>query len=196
MHVSIHTAVAVAALAGLTGAALPQGHAGHGGHEQAAGTTSAYSGLEARPIKGLSAQQIDDLRAGRGMGLALPAELNGYPGPVHVLEQASGLELTGDQRSRMEEAVAAMKAETIPLGEGLIAAEAELDRLFRDRSVTTDSLNAATADIARIEGELRAAHLRYHLATIGVLSPDQDRRYRALRGYGDAPARPGAAPRP
>lgn len=194
MHVSIHTAVAFAALAFLTGAALPHAHADHGGHDRAAGTTSPYSGLEARPIKALSPQQIDDLRAGRGMGLALPAELNGYPGPVHVLEQASGLELTGDQRSRMEEAVAAMKAETIPLGEGLIAAEAELDRLFRDRSVTTTSLNAATADVARIEGELRAAHLRYHLATIGVLSPDQNRRYRALRGYADAPARPGAAP--
>ncbi|MBW5435799.1 hypothetical protein FXB41_13685 [Bradyrhizobium canariense] len=45
-----------------------------------------YAGLEHRPIKALSHQQIEDLRAGRGMGLALAAELNGYPGPSHVLE--------------------------------------------------------------------------------------------------------------
>ena len=34
-----------------------------------------------------------DLRAGRGMGLALAAELNGYPGPAHVLELADKLDL-------------------------------------------------------------------------------------------------------
>src|SRR4051812_36526408 len=45
-----------------------------------------YAGLEQRPIKALSQQQADDLRTGRGMGLALAAELNGYPGPSHVLE--------------------------------------------------------------------------------------------------------------
>src|SRR5919107_1454461 len=42
-----------------------------------------------RPVKSLSEQQVADLRAGRGMGLALPAELNGYPGPMHVLEHAA-----------------------------------------------------------------------------------------------------------
>ena len=47
-----------------------------------------YAGLEVRSIKALPEQQIADLRAGRGMGLALAAELNGYPGPMHVLELA------------------------------------------------------------------------------------------------------------
>ena len=41
---------------------------------------SPYAGWEHRPAKALSKEQIADLRAGRGMGLALPAELNGYPG--------------------------------------------------------------------------------------------------------------------
>jgi hypothetical protein len=47
-----------------------------------------YAGLEGRSIKALSEQQVADLRAGRGMVLALAAELNGYPGPMHVLELA------------------------------------------------------------------------------------------------------------
>ena len=40
---------------------------------------SPYVGFADRPINSLSDQQIGDLRAGRGMGLALAAELNGYP---------------------------------------------------------------------------------------------------------------------
>lgn len=43
-----------------------------------------YAGMQSRQIKSLSDRQIADLRAGRGMGF--PVELNGYPGPSHVLE--------------------------------------------------------------------------------------------------------------
>ncbi len=35
------------------------------------------------------------------MGLALAAELNGYPGPAHVIELADSLELTEAQRTRI-----------------------------------------------------------------------------------------------
>jgi hypothetical protein len=59
-----------------------------------------YAGLEARSIKALSQQQIDDLKAGRGMGLALAAELNGYPGPMHVLELADALHLSARNETR------------------------------------------------------------------------------------------------
>jgi len=55
---------------------------------------SPYEGMQARPIKALSAEQIADLRAGRGMSLALAAELNGYPGPRHILELGEQLGLT------------------------------------------------------------------------------------------------------
>ena len=57
-----------------------------------------YAGMQARSIKALSDQQIADLGAGRGMGLALAAELNGYPGPSHVLELADKLDLSADQQ--------------------------------------------------------------------------------------------------
>ena len=50
--------------------------------------------MQTRLIKALSEQQIADLKAGRGMGLALPAELNGYPGPIHVLELSDELGLS------------------------------------------------------------------------------------------------------
>jgi len=45
-----------------------------------AAAQTPYAGMQTRPIKALSEQQVADLGAGRGMGLALAAELNGYPG--------------------------------------------------------------------------------------------------------------------
>ena len=146
-----------------------------------------YAGLETRPIKALSDQQIVDLRAGRGMGLALAAELNGYPGPLHVLELAAALELSEAQRAKTQALFEAMKAETVSLGERLIAEEAALDRLFAGKTATEASLAAATQAIGATQAALRAAHLKYHLATAATLTPVQVERYAVLRGYaGDA----------
>ncbi len=58
------------------------GHHGYGGP----GHSSPYVGMEKRAVKALSEQQVADLRAGGGMSPALPAELNGHPGPLHVLK--------------------------------------------------------------------------------------------------------------
>jgi hypothetical protein len=118
------------------------------------------------------------------MGLALPAELNGYPGPVHVLELADRLGLSTDQRARVQELHAAMKPETVPLGERLIAQKTDLDRQFAGKTVTPASLQAATAEIATTQGALRFAHLRYHLSTQDILTPEQVHLYGELRGYG------------
>lgn len=157
--------------------------------------TQPYTGLDQRPVKALSDQQIADLRSGRGMGLALAAELNGYPGPLHVLEHAQGLQLTPEQRQRTQALYDSMKAETIPLGERLIAQETDLDRAFAQRTITPQVLANATDAIGRTQGALRAAHLRYHLTQLEVLTPEQAKRYAELRGYaGAAQGGHGASP--
>ena len=107
-------ALAVTALIALGGLAAAQ-HRHQ--HQQ---TQPPYAGLQQRAVKALSEQQLSDLRAGRGMGLALAAELNGYPGPVHVLELADQLQLSDAQRHRMRELTDQMKAEAVPVGEKLI----------------------------------------------------------------------------
>lgn len=145
-----------------------------------------YAGLQSRPIKALSEQQIADLRAGRGIGMALAAELNGYPGPMHVLELGDKLGLTAAQREQVQALFAAMKAEAIPLGEQLIAREQELDRLFAERAVTPASLTTVTQSIGSAQATLRETHLKYHLSTLALLSADQVQRYTALRGYSGA----------
>src|SRR4029077_17589979 len=103
-----------------------------------------YAGMQTRSVKALSEQQIDDLKAGRGMGLALAAELNGYPGPAHVLELSDQLKLSASQKDRVQRLFDSMKAESLPIGTRLIEQEAALDRRFASRSITPDALKDAT----------------------------------------------------
>ena len=58
---------------------------------------SPYVDHADREIKSLSDEEVTQLLGGEGMGLALPAELNGYPGPKHVIELADDLELSTEQ---------------------------------------------------------------------------------------------------
>jgi hypothetical protein len=147
-------------------------------------SSQPYAGLETRAIKALSPEQIADLKAGRGMGLALAAELNGYPGPRHTLDFADQLGLSQEQRRHVQRLFDQMAAEAAQLGETLIQQEAQLDRLFAERTASFESLNAATAAIGETQGALRQVHLKYHLLTTPLLTPHQVRRYAELRGYG------------
>lgn len=163
-------------------------HAGATHHEHGATAPAThghgpYAGMQGRTIKALSDQQLSDLRAGKGMSLALPAELNGYPGPSHALELADALELTAEQRSRTQALFAQMQQEAKVAGEEVIAAERALDALFKTKAATPGALRTATHHAAVAQGQLRETHLRYHLAMVELLSPEQVATYNRLRGY-------------
>jgi Spy/CpxP family protein refolding chaperone len=149
----------------------------------ARGSHAPYAGQQQRAVKALSAEQIADLEAGRGMGLALAAELNGYPGPSHVLELAEGLELTAEQHAATEAVFAAMQSAAIRSGRAVIAAEAALDRLFAAEATTPEALGAAVAEAGVRHAELRRVHLEAHLDMVRILTPAQRRDYARLRGY-------------
>ncbi len=147
---------------------------------------SPYAGMTDRPIRALSAEQQADLLAGRGMGLALAAELNGWPGPLHVIELADAMGLTAGQLAATRSLMAEMQAAARPLGVALVGEERALDAAFRDRTITPDDLSARTARIAMLQGQLRDVHLRTHLAQAALLSQDQIAAYDRLRGYGSS----------
>jgi hypothetical protein len=144
-----------------------------------------YAGQQTRAIKALSDDDIAALRKGEGMGMAKAAELNGYPGPAHVLQLAGQLGLTEMQRRDVQAIFDRMSAAAKPLGGELIAQEQVLDQLFAKGEITPDRLAAVTAAIAELQGRLRAVHLSAHLETRALLNPDQVVRYEQLRGYGD-----------
>ncbi|HET8727592.1 MAG TPA: periplasmic heavy metal sensor [Alphaproteobacteria bacterium] len=143
-----------------------------------------YAGQEARAIKALSDREIGDLLAGSGMGYAKAAELNGYPGPRHVIDLAVALDLTPDQKAAAERLFQDMKQHATALGERLVAVEAELEALFAAGAAEPERVAALTARSASIEGELRAVHLAAHVALRPVLTAHQRLRYDRLRGYG------------
>ena len=149
----------------------------------AAAEQAPYSGWEGRQIKALAVEQIDDLRIGRGMGMALPAELNGYPGPRHVLDLAGELDLSAAQQAEVQRLFDAMQTQAIVLGHQVLEREAALDRLFAKEAASAESVALAAVELGQLQGELRGHHLRSHLATRDLLSPHQVMRYQQLRGY-------------
>jgi hypothetical protein len=170
-------AIVAITLAFASPAFAQHGHGQHGQHN------APYAGQHQRQIKALSEQQVADLRAGRGMGLALAGELNGYPGPLHVIELADRLQLKDDQRASAQRLFDAMKKEASALGQTLIEQEAALDQAFATRRISEQSLQDMTGQIAVTQGQLRAVHLKYHLATADLLTEAQRRHYAILRGY-------------
>jgi hypothetical protein len=149
---------------------------------------SPYAGQQARTIKALSDDDIAALRNGEGMGMAKAAELNGYPGPAHVLALAGQLGLTEAQQHDVKAIFERMSAAAKPLGAELIEREHALDELFAKGEITPERLTVETAAIADLQGRLRLVHLGAHLETRTLLNPDQIVRYEQLRGYDQSQA--------
>ena len=154
---------------------------------QDSSSVSAYAGEETRQIKSLSEDDIAELRRGGGWGLAKAAELNGVPGPAHLLELKEEIPLTSDQISKIEVIYEEMKAEAIAAGERLIAGEVALENAFVAGHVNEDTLRQLLAEIETARFELRFIHLSRHLSTPALLSKEQITRYNELRGYGSDP---------
>lgn len=185
MNISGITGIAVLALAASVASAGAQhGHHQHGPSGQ---QISKYAGQQTRAIKSLSPADIAELRRGGGWGLARAAELNGIPGPAHILEMKERIHLTPDQTARVQALFETMRAAAIPAGEKLIALEQKLEKEFRAGTVTEDSLRKSLSAIAGARAKLRFIHLSAHLKTPAILSAEQIRRYNILRGYAKDP---------
>ncbi len=145
---------------------------------------SSYSGMESRAIKALSEKNIAAYEGGEGMGLAMAAELNRYPGPKHVLELGGELELTETQLMSTQEQFEQMKSSAVELGRQIVELERQLDQEFNSRAITSDGMTELVGKIGQLQGQLRAVHLQAHLQMVEILTPDQVARYDSLRGYG------------
>jgi Spy/CpxP family protein refolding chaperone len=131
----------------------------------------------------LSPEEIEQYRAGAGMGYAKAAELNHFPGPMHVLELAGQLGLSAEQRAATERLMQAHKGEARAIGVKLVAAEQALERLFRSGAVSDAELAKAVGEAVRLQGEYRLSHLETHRRMRALLSEEQVKRYDTLRGY-------------
>lgn len=144
---------------------------------------SPYAGQELRSIKSLSAEEIESLKSGGGMGFAILAELNHYPGPKHVLELADAIDLTPSQLVETEALFEEMRLNAVSLGEELLEAEMGLDQDFEGAEISPESLESALFEIGRIRAQLRYVHLEAHLRQQRLLTAEQIAKYDEVRGY-------------
>ena len=149
---------------------------------------SPYTGQEARGIKALSQDDIEGLLSGAGTpfgGVAKPAELNGYPGPRHVLDaiEAGEFKVSDEQKENIEILYKEMRTEAIALGEKIIALEIAIDDAFSGETTTEEFLQEKVTQSAELYGQLRIVHLKYHLSMVEILTAEQVAKYNDLRGY-------------
>lgn len=150
-------------------------------------THQPYRGFEGRDIASLSANDIEQLEAGAGWGLALPAELNGYPGPMHVLELGEELVLTDQQLRAFQSIFKEMKSEAIEAGKAFIAAERRLEQAFESGGITLNELRELVSNAEQKRADLRFIHLSRHLQSIKLLTEEQIEKYSKVRGYTSDP---------
>jgi hypothetical protein len=144
---------------------------------------SPYAGTQSETIPSLTPQEIEQLQNGEGMGFAKAAELNGLPGPKHVLELADQLALSEGQHRLVTEIRENMLQAAVEKGHAFLHAEHELNDHFESGAPTAEEVRRLTETAERVRGELRAIHLIAHIETADVLTREQVRRYNELRGY-------------
>jgi hypothetical protein len=149
-----------------------------------------YAGHEARDIKALSAEEVKQYLSGAGMGFARSAELNHFPGPMHVLELADKLALSASQRAATRQLMDAHKAEARAVAAKLVEAEAALEHLFRSGPMESIQLQHAVRQAAALQGEYRLSHLETHRRMRALLTEEQVSTYDRLRGYTGAAETP------
>ncbi len=145
--------------------------------------TSEYVGQEQREIKSLSKEDVAQLEAGKGWGLAKAAELNGVPGPLHILEMSSEINLSETQLEQIQSIFDEMQELAIQVGERYVSKEKELNTAFANGEINPEKLKELTSEIGSIRGELTFVHLQAHLKSADVLSGEQIKKYNMLRGY-------------
>jgi len=158
--------------------------------EQAAGPATEHAGHQGRGQGGMRAREFRNLQQGRGMGMGRVADVNGYPGPMHVLEHAEALELTDGQSERTRELMTRVKTRAPELGKQVVDAEKRLEAMFAGGSVNAAKMDSLLMEIAELRAHLRSLHLTAHLDQAAVLTEVQLEKYKELRSTGNETRRP------
>jgi Spy/CpxP family protein refolding chaperone len=171
-------ALSFALTAWLAGVAFAQGSAHHGPHGAPGGTPHHALALTC------DGAFEENVRDGRGFGMAFVADQQGYPGPLHVLELKDRLRLSRDQEAKAQALLAAMFAESRPKSARLLNAEARLRQLFAAGPPDEAAVRTAVAEVETARADVRLVHLLFHLKMRDALTDEQRRVYQEARWGG------------
>lgn len=146
--------------------------------------TSQYAGQQNRSIKSLSDEDIHSLKTGQGWGLAKPAELNGVPGPAHIIELKEELQLSDKQLASIQALWETMNRSAKHYGELYLQSEKNIEHFFQSTTtIEEQQLSSLLAESANHLAKLRYVHLQAHLKAKPLLTKHQLMMYQRLRGY-------------
>src|SRR5687767_11924727 len=142
----------VLAVLGVVGAgSLTAAQEDHGHDETPVATPYADRYDPSASLRSLTAEEIAQIERGEGAGFALPAELNGVPGPRHALDLADDLGLSAEQATRVQAIYDQMQAVVIPAGRRYLDALRALEEEFRTGTLTEAELPERVAEVYRLE---------------------------------------------
>jgi len=142
-----------------------------------ADTTAKHS-----PLKTLSDVQYNALISGEDIyGMSLAAELNHYPLPDKVLKFKKQLALDAAQLGKLTAIVKEFHRKKLEMGLIIIRNERTLDSIFKYNRLDNGSLIFYANRYGLYQGELRNTILQACLATKGLLSAAQLKKYEALQ---------------
>ncbi len=118
---------------------------------------------------------------GEEMGQAAAADLNGYPAPKRVLDLATDMKLSPDQKKSIQAISNETKSRAIELGKRIIAVEEELNDAFQSGLVSSKTVQESADQIGKMRSRLRALHLTAHLRVREILTPEQLDLYKKLQ---------------
>ena len=144
---------------------------------------SPYAHARDDDVPTLTPDEVYGLRTGEGMGLARPAELNHFPGPKHLLDLGSDLDLDHVRIERIEAIHKKMRARAIAKGEEILSAERHLANIFASGQPSAADIERMTGHLGVLRGQLQAIHLLAHIESARELTVEQIERYDRLRGY-------------
>jgi len=133
----------------------------------------------------MTLQEEQAYLTGEPVNETLPAETFGYPNPQLVLEWDKQLELTAEQRSKIQDIINSRQREALLFGKKIVAEELLLDDLFRKGEINLASFYSAIGNrlesIAGWRWRLRLAHLAAYAKTKMALNSGQLKKYHELR---------------
>jgi len=159
---------------------------GHAGAEHRHGhgeDSSGYRAFRDREIKALSPEFVAGLRQGAGLGFALPAELNGLPGPKHLLELRDDLRLSTTQVNAITQLRDKVRRSAPALGNALIQAEQALENALQTAEPDGRKVEQLVLAAGEARARVRLSHISAHVAAAKLLRAEQIQKYAELRGY-------------
>lgn len=152
------------------------------------GSSKPHAVLSRPPVATPRLSQLSDAQAraylaGHEYGLGRSAAVHHFPSPVTVLTLTPQLVLFQDQSDPVKAIVERTRAKVVELGRQLVDQETKIDHALEAEEPDQAALEVMIRESARLQGELRLAHIKAHVDTKKLLRPDQLTRYGAMSGH-------------